>query len=55
MIVPTSIVFAVGAAVFLLLAVVRLVRDRRLGPASRTWFLVGGIFAFVAVWLSVNR
>lgn len=53
---PTSIVFAVIAAVFLLLALQRLVREHgRLSPATRTWFLIGGVFALVAVWLSVNR
>ena len=56
MTVPTSIVFAVAGAVFLLLAMLRLVREHgRLTPATRTWFLVGGVFAIVAVWLSVNR
>jgi hypothetical protein len=53
---PTSIVFAVAGVVFLVLASARLVRDHwRLAPASRTWFLVGGIFTLVAVWLSVSR
>lgn len=55
MTVPTSIVFAVAAAVFLLLAVARMVRDRRMAPASRTWLVVGSVFALVAVWLCVNR
>jgi len=53
--VPTSIVFAVAGTVFLALAVVRLVRERRLVPAVRVWLLTGGIFALVAVWLSLNR
>lgn len=51
----TPIVFAVAAAVLLLLAAVRLVRERRLVPAVRVWLLTGGIFAVVAVLLSLNR
>lgn len=52
---PTSIVFAVVAAVFLLLAAVRVVRDGGLVGASRIWLLVGGIFALVAAWLFARR
>jgi hypothetical protein len=53
---PTSIVFAVAAAAFLLLAVVRLIRDHgRLAPAARIWLLIGAVFAVVAASLFMNR
>lgn len=39
------------ALVFLILAVSRIARDGgRLGPAARTWLLIGLIFAAVTVW-----
>jgi hypothetical protein len=54
--VPTSVVFAVAASVFLLFAVVRVVRDHgKIMRASRTWLVVGGIFAAVAIYLSLSR
>lgn len=38
--------------VFLTAAVVRFLRDgRRLGPASRTWLIVGAMFGAVSWWL----
>ncbi len=40
------------AAVFLALGVARLVRDGgNLGPAARTWLLIGVIFAGVSAYL----
>ena len=48
--VPAAVVFSVAAVVFLSLAAVRLVHDGgRLAPASRTWLLVGAVFAVVAI------
>ena len=45
-------ILAVLAAVFLLAAAVRYVRDnRRVGPASRTWLLIAIIFSLVSLWL----
>ena len=45
-------VVAVLALLFLVLGFVRLARDRgRIAPASRTWLLVGAIFALVSAWL----
>jgi len=43
---------AVLAVVFLMIAMLRLVREGgKLGPAAKTWFLTGGMFAIVAGWL----
>lgn len=40
------------ALVFLAAAAIRMVRDGgRVGPAARTWFLIGVIFGAVSVWL----
>jgi uncharacterized membrane protein len=40
------------SVVFLCLGGTRLARDAgRLGPASKTWLLIGVIFAAVSVWL----
>jgi hypothetical protein len=36
------------SVVFLALGTLRWVRDRRVGPAARTWLLIGLIFGFVA-------
>jgi hypothetical protein len=45
-------ILAVLAVLFLCLAGVRLTRDGgRIGPASRTWLLVGAIFGAVSLWL----
>ena len=53
--VPAAVVFSVAAVVFLSLAAVRLVHDGgRLAPASRTWLLVGAVFAVVAICLSLR-
>jgi hypothetical protein len=41
------------AVVFLILAGTRLVRDRgRMGPAARTWLLIGLIFAVISISLA---
>jgi len=39
------------AAVFLVLGSLRSARDGKVGPAARTWFMIGVIFAVVSVWL----
>ncbi|MEJ8824788.1 hypothetical protein WKW80_22560 [Variovorax humicola] len=45
-------ILAVLAAVFLLAALWRFSREGfKLGPASRTWFLVALIFGAVSAWL----
>lgn len=45
-------IVAVLALVFLALGFGRLARDGgRIAPASRTWLLVGAIFALVSAWL----
>ncbi len=45
-------VLAFGAVLILALAVVNLARGRGAGhPQTRTWLLVGGIFALVCAWL----
>lgn len=51
---PKHILPVVGV-IFLLLAVARLARDGgRLGPASRTWLIVAGLFGLVSLWLWFN-
>jgi len=42
---------------FLGLAVWRSLRERAVGPAARTWFLIGSIFALVsfAAWWAKGR
>jgi hypothetical protein len=45
-------ILAVLSAVFLAAAAWRLLRDGgRIGPASKAWLLVGGIFAILGGWL----
>lgn len=49
---PVKVLFAVLAVVFLVLASARLWKDGfRIRPASRTWLIVGSIFAVVSAWL----
>lgn len=46
------IILAVLSAVFLAAATFRYFRDGgRVAPASKSWFLTGGIFALVSAWL----
>lgn len=48
-------ILAVVGAIFLVLAVGRIVRDQgRLLPAARTWLIVGGLFCLVSLWLWFN-
>jgi uncharacterized membrane protein HdeD (DUF308 family) len=45
-------ILAVLAVVFLVAAVLRLVRDAgQIRPASKTWLLISAIFAVVSAWL----
>jgi hypothetical protein len=45
-------ILAVLAVVFIVLAFRRLGRGGGAGhPQARTWFIVGGLFAVVSVWL----
>ncbi|MDB5976919.1 MAG: hypothetical protein JWR07_3679 [Nevskia sp.] len=45
-------ILAILALVFLVAAALRLARDGgQIKPASKTWLLVGGIFAAVSGWL----
>jgi hypothetical protein len=53
---PAVWVFAVGAAVFLVFAAVRVVRDGgKVVGAARTWLIVGGVFALVALYLALRN
>ncbi|MBN8747720.1 Uncharacterised protein [Xylophilus ampelinus] len=45
-------ILAVAAVLFLVAALLRWMRDgRRFEPASRTWAIVGLLFAAVSAWL----
>jgi len=45
-------VFGALAAAFIGLAIARAARDAgKLGPQSRTWLIIGMIFAAVSLWL----
>jgi hypothetical protein len=35
---------------FLLASMVRTIRDRTVGPAARTWLIIGVIFGAVSLW-----
>jgi hypothetical protein len=39
------------AVVFLVLGGLRSAHDRTVGPAARTWLMIGVIFGVVSVWL----
>jgi hypothetical protein len=43
--------FPLLALGFALAATLRFLRERRLGPATRTWSLMALIFALVSAWL----
>jgi hypothetical protein len=48
-------ILPVLSAIFLLAALIRLIRDSgRIGPASKTWLLVAVIFAVVSAWLWIQ-
>ncbi|MHB8474552.1 MAG: hypothetical protein ACYDC8_17225 [Gammaproteobacteria bacterium] len=45
-------ILIIVGAIFLLLALGRIVRDRgHVGPASRTWLLIALVFGAVSLWL----
>jgi hypothetical protein len=53
--VPTAWVFSIGAVVFLVLAAVRVVQEHgKVAGAARTWMIVGGVFALVALYLALR-
>jgi len=50
--VSTQLILAFGAAVFFVLATIRVVRNgARIDPAARTWLLIATFFGLVSVWL----
>lgn len=47
---PTRYIFAVLGCVFLIAAVIRLAKQQwKIGPASKTWLIVGVIFVLVSL------
>jgi len=47
--------FAALGALFVVLAAVRIVRDRgKLGPQWKTWLIIGVLFVAVSAWLSMR-
>jgi hypothetical protein len=42
------------SVVFLVLAIVRTAREGRLGPAARTWLIIGMIFGAVSLWTRLS-
>ncbi len=45
-------ILAVLSIIFLFTGITRVIREGgRIGPASKAWLLVGGIFAAVSLWL----
>jgi len=54
--VTLAYVFGLLAAVFIGLAAARAARDAgTLGPQSRTWLIIGMIFAAVSFWLWTSQ
>ena len=49
------LVFALLGPLFLLLGLWRIVRDSRLLPQAKAWFIIGACFSAVAVWLWWGR
>ena len=48
-------ILVLASAIFLLLAIARIVKDgMHIGPASRTWLIVGCIFGLVSLWLWIG-
>jgi hypothetical protein len=47
----TKYLLALLSVAFLIAGALRLSRDGKLHPQSRTWLLVGAIFALVSTWL----
>jgi hypothetical protein len=44
-------ILALASLLFLVSGSVRFARDGSLGPAARTWLLIGAIFGAVSLWL----
>jgi hypothetical protein len=44
-------IFGCLAVVFLVLASLRSAREGKVGPAARTWLMIGVIFGVVSAWL----
>ena len=47
---PAHYILGLLAVVFLALGSLRSVRDGQVGPAARTWLMIGVIFGVVTVW-----
>jgi len=48
-------IFTLGAVVFLVAAIVRILKDKgSLAPQSKTWLIMGGILTAVSIWLWVT-
>lgn len=47
---PAHYILGLLAVVFLVLGSLRSVRDGQVGPAARTWLMIGVIFGVVTVW-----
>lgn len=45
-------ILAIAGSAFLVAALARLARDRgKVGPAAKTWLIVGGMFVAVSAWI----
>jgi hypothetical protein len=51
----TRYVFGCLALLFLVSGLARTARDGRVGPAARTWLLIGLIFGLVDTWLWISK
>lgn len=49
--IDTKIIFAILGPLFLMLALWRTLQAGKVGPQSRTWWIVGTVFSLVALWL----
>jgi hypothetical protein len=47
---PAQYILGCLAVVFLVLGSLRSARDGKVGPAARTWFMIGVIFGVVSAW-----
>jgi hypothetical protein len=47
-------ILGILAIVFLLLGLVRAAREGRIGPAARTWLVIGLMFGAVSLWLRLT-
>jgi hypothetical protein len=51
---PAHYILGCLAVVFLVLAGLRSARDGKIGPAARTWLLIGVIFGVVSAWIGLS-